>query len=202
MVEPGGARAAGRAVEQQRLADAVRRLIAATVLHVDDVGATAAIAADVDRLAADLETHVPTVVPSQYGAGPGGFDPEALFGYDMVFGALNPVALPLRPRWDGTTASAEAVFTRTYEGPPNCVHGAVIAACFDQVCNVANIGSGLPGFTVDLEVRYRAPTRIGTPVSFEATVDRRVDRDLRTGAVARQGGTVTAEAVGHFRLFE
>lgn len=178
----------------------LRRLVAATATHVTDAMQTARLAEAVHALADRLEASGGTPVESRFGpSGDDGFDPGALFCFDVVFGRFNPVALPVEVRWEPPVAVAEAVFTRVYEGPPDSVHGAVLAATFDQVCNVANIGQGVPGHTVDLEVRYRHLTRIEEPVRFEATVTAVDGREVTTEATARQGDKITADATGRFR---
>lgn len=89
-------------------------------------------------------------------------------------------------------------FAAPCEGPPGCDHGGVIAACFDQVLNVANLLAGVPGLTARLEVRYRRPTPLDTVVTFEAGAPVVDGRQVRTSAVLRAGEVVTAEATGTF----
>ncbi|MGI9603508.1 MAG: PaaI family thioesterase [Acidimicrobiales bacterium] len=181
----------------------VRRLMAASVTHLTDPAETEELAQRVGEIADQLAAADAPVLTSRYGeaSGEGGFDPSSLFTHDYVFGSANPLALPVPVRWEPPEAVAEATFTRLYEGPPDGVHGAVLAATFDQICNVANIGSGVAGFTVELEVAYRALTRIDRPVRFRAEVSSVVERQVITRAEAEQDGKVTASAVGTFRAF-
>ncbi len=181
------------------LTELIRRLILGAVSHHTDPIDTARLAESVHEVADMLEEADAIPLASRYGApGPGRFDPVSLFAFDPVFGRRNPVALPVIPRWEDPVAVAEATFTRVYEGPPDGVHGAVLAATFDQVCNVANIGAGVAGFTVDLEIRYRSLTRIEQPVRFEARIVSLEDERVVTEAHATQHGAITAEAVGTF----
>jgi acyl-coenzyme A thioesterase PaaI-like protein len=78
------------------------------------------------------------------------------------------------------------------------VHGAVIAGVFDQVCNVANFGSGVPGPTRSLDVRYERPTLLGVPTRWEAWVESVEGREVTTRAHLLQQGEVTCRCVGSF----
>ena len=114
-------------------------------------------------------------------------------------GALSPLAPPLlvEPGAAGHLR-ATVTFGTPYEGPPGCVHGGVIAACFDQVLNVANLLAGVAGPTASLEIRYRKPTPLGRPLRFEAGTPVVDGRQVRTTGVLRDGDTVLAEATGVF----
>lgn len=107
----------------------------------------------------------------------------------LVFGA--PVA-----RDGGTVTNAVARCGARYEGPPGLVHGGIVAACFDEVCAVAQRDAGVGGVTRSLEVRYRRPIRLGEPLVFTAWVEHddgrralvrgacHVDDELRADATA------------------
>jgi len=189
------------AADLDRLTGLIRRLSLASVTHEADPVTTAGLADEVHRIADALEAAGQPLQSRYAGSADGGYDPAGLFVFDCVFGRFNPVALPVRPRWNAPVAEADATFTPLYEGPPGGVHGAVMAACFDQICNVANIGHGVAGFTVDLEVRFRRLTRVSTPVRFTAQVESVEDRRVVTTASAHQDGEVTASATGIFRAF-
>lgn len=186
---------AGREAELAGLADAVRRLVRATVDHRLDATTTAALAAELEAVAADLAAHVPDPLPDRFTPSA---DPMELFGYDVVFGRFNPLALPVEVVWDDPHARGRGRFTRPYEGPPGCVHGAVIAEVFDQVCNVANISTGVPGPTRNLAVDYRAPTLLDEPIEVECRVAEVAGREVTTIGELRQGDRVTASCEGTF----
>src|SRR5262245_30217855 len=119
--------------------DAVRDLVATgiTALAPSDVleRATAAVRAVV----ATLAPHVPETPPVRYPEVGEATGPGDIMPFDPMIGPLSPVAPPLRFAFDDGRTTASASFTATYEGPPGCVHGGIIAACFDQVLNVANL---------------------------------------------------------------
>src|SRR5262249_2988003 len=108
----------------------------------------------------------------------------------------------IRVDWQEERAVGEVTFTRPYEGPPGCVHGAAIAAAFDQVLNVGNLMNGAAGPTARLELRFRAPTPLYRPVRLEGGVDRREERKVHSRGRLLVDGAVTVEAEGLFILVD
>ena len=176
------------------LAASVRRLIDATVSVDGDAALLLAASRGVDAVVADLRRAVPDPPPARY---PGGGDtPMAFFPYDYVIGRWNPLAPPIEMRWEDPLAIGDAVFGTAYEGPPGCVHGAAIAAAFDQVLNVANLMSGNAGPTARLQTRYRRPTPLHRPVRFEGWVSQREERKVHSAGRLLVDDVVTVEAEG------
>lgn len=181
------------------LATQIRRVIAAAV-SLDaprDVitAATRAVAAIADG----LEPHVPKPHPPRY---PGGHaaarDAADFFPFDPVIGRLSPLAPPVVIEWHDPKAIGLVRFGVPYEGPPGCVHGAILAATFDQVFNVANLMRGVAGPTRRLEIRYRKPTPLLADLRFEGWVDRVEGREVHTRGRVLHGDVVTVEAEGTF----
>ena len=118
--------------------------------------------------------------------------------YDVVHGIYNPLALPVEISNDPPRSLGHATFTTPYEGPPGCVHGAVIAGVFDMVlsgaCGLVDAG----GPTVRLAMTYRRPTLLGVETTFEGWVEQADDRRTHTVGRALQHGEVTVEAEGVF----
>lgn len=177
-----------------RLAESVRRLIDVTVTVDAPTALLADAAARVDRLVADLRRSVPDPPPPRYSGGGGA--PGELFPYDCVMGKWNPLAVPVHIDWHDPLAVGTATFGAAYEGPPGCVHGAAIAATFDQVLNVANLMSGAAGPTARLEMRYRQPTPLHRCVRFEGWVTQREERKIHSAGRLLVDDTVTVEAEG------
>ena len=181
------------------LAAEVRRLVAATVSADAPRDALVAAAGEVARIADALERHVPTPHPPRY---PGGSfavrDAADVFPFDPVIGRLSPLAPPVRVEWHDPGAVGLVRFTVPYEGPPGCVHGAILAATFDQVFNVANLMRGVAGPTRRLEIRYRKPTPLLRELRFEGWVDRVDGREVHTHGRVLHGDVVTVEAEGTF----
>jgi acyl-coenzyme A thioesterase PaaI-like protein len=175
------------------LAASVRQLIDATVSVDGDAAVLRTVARGVDALAAELRRAVPDPPPPRY---PGGDTPMAFLPYDYVIGRCNPLAPPIEMHWRDPLAVGEVTFGTPYEGPPGCVHGAVIAAAFDQVLNVANLMSGSAGPTARLQIRYRRPTPLRRPVRFEGWVTQREDRKVHSAGRLLVDDVVTVEAEG------
>ena len=129
--------------------------------------------------------------------------------HSLFRGGRNPLAPPLRVS-AGVDSDGEPVVVgevrleRSREGPPERVHGGMVAGIFDDVL------SGAPGLvdtgpvvTGRLSVRYRRPTPLDVELRFEARVVRHSGRRLvaraRCLAPTADGGTeVTAEAEALF----
>ncbi|MGI8335532.1 hotdog domain-containing protein [Actinomadura scrupuli] len=196
---------AGRALEAGALTDAVRRLIGLCVTTTAPAVATMAAARALDVIADALERHVPDpLFPKTLMTDPGDGETDlaARMPFDFVIGRHNPLALPLDLTFEPPVALLRGAFTRPYEGPPDCVHGAVLAASFDIVFAAANFIAGLPGPTAKLEITYRRPTALYEPCLFEGRVEAREGRRVRTVGRLIQRDRVTVEAAGDFVLLD
>jgi acyl-coenzyme A thioesterase PaaI-like protein len=189
----------GRERELGALAAAVRRLIALTVSSAAPPDETARAAAELDAVADRLAGFLPDSVPYLYvtEAAPDA-GPDDIAPFDVVHGEYNPLALPVRMSLVPPKAIGRAWFTKPYEGPPGCVHGAVLCAVFDMVFTAANRLANAAGPTVELSVRYRRPTRLEADTVFEGWVSDRTGRLTTAAGRAVQGDVVTVEATGRF----
>jgi len=183
-----------------RLTQSVRRLIDVTV-SIDAPPELLRDAAErIDRLVGELRAAVPSPPPVRY---PGsGATPSEVFPYDYVMGKWNPLAAPVHIEWSDPLSIGTVTFGTAYEGPPGCVHGAAIAAAFDQVLNVANLMSGAAGPTARLELRYRRPTPLHRAVRFEGWVKQREERKIHAAGRLLADGEVTVEADGLFIIVD
>ena len=125
-------------------------------------------------------------------------DPANFFAFSPVSGASNPVAPPMRVTVSGTTVDATCTFGKAYEGPPGYVHGAWVAAVFDELLGIANAVGGNPAMTGLLEVRYLQPTPLGKELRVVGRHTGQSGRkSFATGEIL-DGDVVTAEAKGTF----
>ena len=115
-----------------------------------------------------------------------------------INGRANALAPPVRMWADGDLIRAEAYFTAPYEGPPGRVHGAWVAACFDEILGCAQGASGAFGFTGTLTVTMRRATPLYTKVTYEAGFSHREGRKLHGWGKCYAEGELTAEATGIF----
>jgi acyl-coenzyme A thioesterase PaaI-like protein len=180
------------------LVQAIRDLVDAAVTSLAPPEALQRAATRVREAVAELRPHVPDGPAVRIPQLDSVTGPADVMPFDPVIGALSPLAPPLQVAIEDGRAMASVTFTSPYGGPPGCVHGGIIAACFDQVLNVANMLAGVAGPTASLEIRYRKPTPLGVPLRFETEVPVVEGRQVRTVGVLRDGDTVLAEATGVF----
>jgi acyl-coenzyme A thioesterase PaaI-like protein len=125
-------------------------------------------------------------------------DPANFFAFSPVSGSSNPVAPPMRLTVTGQTVIATCNFGKAYEGPPGYVHGAWVAAVFDELLGIVNAFSGNPAMTGLLEVRYLRPTPLGRELRIVGRQTGHAGRkSFATGEIL-DGEMVTAEAKGTF----
>jgi acyl-coenzyme A thioesterase PaaI-like protein len=194
----GASDSPGPGTDLEALADAVRRLLDVTVSAAAPGNALAAARDGVLAAVAALEPFVPQPKPPRYPSPPSEAAPNDFFPYDFVLGRFNPIAVPLKIVWQDPLAIGTVVFDTPYEGPPGCVHGGVLAACFDQVFNAANLMSGVAGPTRRLEIRYLKPTPLRRELRFEGSVRAVEGREVHSVGRVLAGDVVTVEATGQF----
>lgn len=193
---------AGRERELRALTDEVRRLIAVTVTNTANATDTVALTEDLARVVDRIAAHVPDPVPSRLGPDRPAHGAYDGMPYDVVHGRYNPLAIPVVMHNEPPKAIGTVTFTTPYEGPPGCVHGAVLAGVFDMVLTAANLMDDAAGPTVELKINYRKPTLLHTETRFEAWIEGREGRVTTAAGRALQGDTVTVEAIGRFIKLE
>jgi acyl-coenzyme A thioesterase PaaI-like protein len=105
--------------------------------------------------------------------------------YSPVTGVGSPLAPPLVIRAADDGVVAEAALGLRYEGPPGFVHGGVSGLLMDQMLGAATIAAGLWGMTVHLELDYRGPLPLQTPLVLRARVAKDAGRKtLVEGGIA------------------
>ena len=188
----------GRERELHRLANGVRRLIRYVTTNVASREVTERAARDVEALADALEPDLPDTPPGRYDLDGRPSDPHDFFPYDPVLGPFNPLALPVEMAWHPPKAIGRATFDTPYEGPPGCVHGAILAAVFDQALNTANLQEGCPGPTASLTLEYLRPTPLHRELVFEAWVEARDANKVFTHGQVSCDDRICVEARGLF----
>lgn len=126
-------------------------------------------------------------------------DITAVMPYSPVSGKRNAIAPPLKLWKAGSNeVRGEAIFSSTYAGPPNAVHGGIIAAVFDEILAMANVISGNAGFTGTLTIKYHDKTPLNTPIELRGINVRQDGRKQLSRGEMRVNGKVTASAEGLF----
>jgi acyl-coenzyme A thioesterase PaaI-like protein len=126
-------------------------------------------------------------------------DITSVMPYSPISGKRNAVALPLKLWKVGNhEVLGEAIFSSTYAGPPNAVHGGIIAAVFDEVLAMANVISGNAGFTGTITIKYHDKTPLDTPIELWGLNVRQEGRKQVSRGEMRVNGKVVATAEGLF----
>ncbi|WP_029433606.1 PaaI family thioesterase [Blastococcus sp. URHD0036] len=121
--------------------------------------------------------------------------------YNMVSGVGSALAPPVVVRVVEDGVLAETTFGLAYEGPPGFLHGGMTGLVMDQVLGAAAIHAGLWGMTARLEIDYRGPVPLDTPVVLVGRVTESAGRKtIVTGtiALATDPDTPLIEARGVF----
>lgn len=119
-----------------------------------------------------------------------------------VIGTCNPVAPPMRMEVVGDRSIGHVTLGQRHGGAPGIAHGGIVAACFDQVMGHAATVHGAGGLTVELVVRYRAPTPLDVPLRYESWPGERAG-DLATfHADAFLGDRRIGSATARFKVLE
>jgi acyl-coenzyme A thioesterase PaaI-like protein len=116
----------------------------------------------------------------------------------LVGGTAHPIAPQLHTTATEDGVAGTVVLGASYEGGPGLAHGGVLSLLFDHAMGQALFTAGYAAMTVSLEVRYRAPTPLETPLAVSARLDRVDGRKLFVAGQIAVGGRVTAEAQGVF----
>lgn len=136
----------------------------------------------------------------------GHLSPNEFFPYSPVVGGLNPISPPVRlwrvavegpvgPTWE---IHGEATFGAQFNGPPDCVHGGVIAEVIDELLGCVCVVNGLGAFTGTLTIVYRNTTPLDQAITLRAWHERSEGRKVFAKGTLHHGATLCAEAEGVF----
>jgi hypothetical protein len=118
--------------------------------------------------------------------------------YSPVTGRKNPLSPAIKMWVDDKEVLGQAYFSASYAGPPDTVHGGIVAAVFDELLSMANILNGVAGFTGSLTIKYHHPTPINQLIELHARCIRVDGRKVISQGEMRANGQVTARAEGLF----
>lgn len=187
-------------LEWRRLANALRRCIDASTTLAGDASALAALTRRADALADEMSALAGERGIALFGDGAES-EPDTVSGgvpFSPVMGQLNPIAPPLVLHPDGERVSGTVTLGAPYQGAPGLVHGAIVAAIYDEVLALANHVNGSSGPTGRLTIHFRKPTPLHVPLRFEAWTDRVDDRKVLAKGRCLVGDVLASEAEGLF----
>jgi hypothetical protein len=182
----------------QRLADAMRRIIARLVV-VRPPAEQLDRAADAANQFADTLDDLPQRSKS-WEISEAGLAPRDFVNHSPLSGMANPIAPPLK-MWivdDGPGEyhmEGSVTFGPAYEGPPGHCHGGFVAAMFDELLGFVQL---MPGFTAFLHVDYRKPTPLNRELELRGWIESVEGRKRRIRGTCHLDGTLISEAHGLF----
>lgn len=186
----------------RRLADGLRRLVAASVEQDADPAQLAAYAERVESLAASLERSATgkrvALVDSAWESERGTM---AYLPFSPIMGSLNPASFGIEIRHEGERVVCEVRLGEVVEGATGLVHGGVIAGIYDELLASANLMIKSGGPTGTLTVRYRRPTPLYSLLRFEGWVERTDAKKVYTKGHCLAGDVVVSEAEAIFVKF-
>ena len=189
--------------ERRRLADAIRRQVAASLELDADRATVSNLVLRAEALALELERSAIgkrlALVDSAWERN----DRAAMayLPFSPVMGSLNPASIGIEIRRVGDKVVSEVEFAEPVEGATGLVHGGVISAIYDELLAAANLMIKAGGPTGTLTVRYRKPTPLYSPLRFEGWVDRIDDRKVYTRGHCLLGDLVVSEGEAIFVRF-
>jgi hypothetical protein len=187
------------AAEMQQLADELRRVLALAVEVRPLAGELAPFVAQARALADGLAGLSSVHAPAE-GAVVRPYDPNR---FNPVSGSANPMAPPLE-MWpvhegedgpEGRRTQGRVRFGTAYQGPPGHVHGAMVAAMYDDLLGRSQLATGFTGF---ITIHFRRPTPLDRDLDVRAWVDRVDGRKRWVHGTCHLDGVLLTEAEGLF----
>ena len=114
--------------------------------------------------------------------------------YNPMSGLYNPLAPAINFFRENEKLIADAYFSKTYEGPPDSVHGGIIAGVFDQLLAAGALVQGVGGPTAYLNITYKKPHPLEKPLRFSAHLDRTEGRKLYVVGECHYGDQLLSHA--------
>jgi hypothetical protein len=182
----------------QRLADAMRRIIARLVV-VRPPAEQLDRAADAANAFADTLEDLPERSKS-WEISEAGLQPRDFVNHSPLSGLANPIAPPIA-MWIVDDGDGEyhmegtVTFGPAYEGPPGHCHGGFVAAMFDELLGFVQLA---PGFTAFLHVDYRRPTPLNKALELRSWIESVEGRKRTIRGTCHLDGVLLTEAHGLF----
>ncbi|MGE0388360.1 MAG: PaaI family thioesterase [Gammaproteobacteria bacterium] len=104
-----------------------------------------------------------------------------------------PGALP-----QAVEITATCTLTEAHSGPPQRAHGGVVMTLLDEALGVAAAVAGAGGMTAGMNVRFKAATPLGVPLTLRSRYERSEGRKRFVSGEVIAGDVTTAQAEGIF----
>ncbi len=116
--------------------------------------------------------------------------------FNILSGKASAVAFPMDMEVVGERVQGSAYVPLPFQGPPQRVHGGIVAAMFDILLARTQVISGIFGYTASLEIKYHAATPLETELQLEAWVEKIDGRKMFNAGKIMVDGKLCASARG------
>lgn len=117
----------------------------------------------------------------------------------VVCGRESPAGLGLKFQVQpDDSVSANFDCHKNFEGYDGLLHGGVISSIADGAMTNCLFAHGITAVTAELNVRFRHPVELGTPLTVTAKITRRTAPLFIVEAELTQAGQLKAKATGKF----
>jgi hypothetical protein len=127
-----------------------------------------------------------------------GEEPDLTLELNAFGGWSNPITPGINVRLEEDRAYGNVRCGWAYEGPPESVHGGIIAAILDYFLGKAQLVSGGYGVTAGLNVRYRKLVPLNADLQLEAWCEKQEGRKVFMKGLIKNDGQIVAEGEGIF----
>ena len=120
----------------------------------------------------------------------------------FVCGPSNPIGLRVAFRLEGGVCRAGFTPQSVHQGYDGLTHGGILFSLLDDVMANWLFLQGVRAYSAKVEIRYREPLPVGTPLLLEGRRKGKKGGFIRmAGTAARaEDGRLVAEAAGTFRV--
>jgi uncharacterized protein (TIGR00369 family) len=117
----------------------------------------------------------------------------------FVCGDKNAIGLKVAFFYDKGKAKGQYTPTREFEGYKDICHGGILSALLDEVMIYSIIARGILTVTVQIEVLFKKPAKIGETLFLEGQITEDKGRIILTeGKILKGDGTIVAASKGKF----
>jgi Thioesterase superfamily len=114
----------------------------------------------------------------------------------VLIGKASPIGFPMELDVIGDKIVGTARIPLSFQGPPQRVHGGIVATLFDILLSRTQILCDFLGFTADLQISYKGAVPLDTTLQLEAWVESVGERKLVNAGKITVGDKVCATAQG------
>jgi len=121
------------------------------------------------------------------------------YPYCFACGQQAPVGLHLRFDYKNGEAVCRCVVERVFQGYEGVVHGGIVATLLDEAMAKAVLHTGVVAVTGRMEISYRRPVRVETPLLLRGrVVEARSRVFICSAEVLSEDGDLCAEATSTY----